>query len=382
MSKRLKINIILLATFALIGTLTLIVTNSFMRQLQADERQKIDLWVMGIKQLATTTDTNQDYTYTFEVMRSNSTIPVILVDNNGNVTHSMNIAASKMNTPEKVAKIIERMSKKNEPIVFTLYDDEKNTVYYDDSTTLRQLSIYPYVLLFIILAFVIISYFAISQSWRAEQNGIWVGLAKETAHQLGTPTSSLMACVELLRQESATPQVVEELSKDIKRLERITLRFSKIGSNPDLNTTNLIELVSNSVLYLSGRISSHVKIAQTYDLNGSVMVMANQTLMEWVIENLIKNGVDAMQGKGTITIGISESAKQIFVDISDTGKGIPRANFKTVFNPGYTTKDRGWGLGLTLTKRIVEDYHRGKIFVLKSDINRGTTFRMVLKKPL
>lgn len=381
-TKRLKINITILSVFALIGAITLIITNRFVQQLSTEERQKIDLWVMGIRQLATVNYEVQDYDYTFilEVLHNNKTIPVILVDNSGKVTNYMNISASRMANPHKVRRIIARMSRSHQPIVFTLYDDVTNTVYYDDSITLKRLSLYPYILLVVILVFVLTAYFIISQSWRAEQNDVWIGLAKETAHQLGTPTSSLMACLELLRQQDIEPKITEELGKDIDRLERITRRFSKIGSNPDLQEINLIALVDSSISYLSSRLSAHVHICANYNSAGKIWVLGNSTLLEWVFENIVKNGVDAMQGSGQITINIIDNTQLVFVDISDQGKGIARSNFRTVFNPGYTTKKRGWGLGLTLTKRIVEEYHRGKIFVLKSEINRGTTFRIVLKK--
>lgn len=381
-SKRLKINIAILIVFAIIGAFTLTITNRFVEQLSAEERQKIDLWVMGIKQLATITDNDQDYTFTFEVLKNNNTIPVILVDNNGEVTNYMNISASKMGNHQKVSNIIANMSQSHEPIVFTLYDDVTNTVYYDDSITLKRLSLYPYILLAIILVFVLIAYYVISQSWRAEQNDVWVGLAKETAHQLGTPTSSLMACLELLRDQNVTPNITDELSKDINRLERIAKRFSKIGSNPELGDLNLVELLNSSVSYLSGRISAQVRIAQNYNPNNKIWIMGNPTLLEWVFENIVKNSVDAMQGAGQINISIIDNTQLVFIDISDTGKGIARGSYRTVFNPGYTTKKRGWGLGLTLTKRIVEEYHRGKIFVLKSEVNKGTTFRIVLRKKL
>ncbi len=375
---RLKINQVLLLIFSVIGTAVMLVSNRFVQQLSDEERQKIDLWVMAIKQLALPDKSDSEYTFTFEVLRNNRTIPVVLVDGQGRVLDYMNIAQSQMDTPAKVEQMLERMARKHAPIEFLLYDEEKNIVYYDDSSTLKRLSLYPYVLLAVILAFIVISYYAIQQSLRAEQNGVWVGLAKETAHQLGTPTSSLMACLDLLRQEALPQGVVDELAKDIHRLERITQRFSKIGSRPDLQLVDIGGLVEGAVSYLSGRLSRQVSFA-THLPSVPLSVQANPTLMEWVLENLVKNGVDAMQGVGRIDVSVSQAGDWVCVDVADTGRGIARSNFKAVFNPGFTTKSRGWGLGLTLAKRIVEDYHHGRIFVHSSELMRGTTFRVMLR---
>ena len=373
-----KINQLLLLIFSVIGVAVLLVTNRFVKQLAYEERQKIDLWVMGVRELANPDRTDRDYTFIFEVLQNNRTIPVVLVDNQGRVVNYMNIAPSLMDTPERAAATIERMARAHEPIEFALYDDEKNTVYYDDSSTLKRLALYPYVLLAVILAFIIVSYYFVRQSLRAEQNGVWVGMAKETAHQLGTPISSLMACLELLRLEPAQPGVIDELSKDIQRLDRIAQRFSKIGSQPDLRPIDLCELIAGSVAYLSGRLSKRVRFC-THLPQHPLMVLGSPTLLEWVVENLVKNGVDAMQGHGQIDVELSEADGWVCLDVSDTGQGIARGNFKAVFNPGFTTKSRGWGLGLTLAKRIVDGYHRGRIFVLRSEPHRGTTFRVMLR---
>ena len=334
---------------------------------------------MGIKELANPDRTDGDYTFIFEVLENNRTIPVVLVDNQGNVANYMNIAPGQMDTPERVAATIERMARAHEPIEFVLADDEKNTVYYDDSSTLKRLALYPYVLLAVILAFIIVSYYFVRQSLRAEQNGVWVGMAKETAHQLGTPISSLMACLELLRMEPEPPSVTDELAKDVARLDRIAQRFSKIGSQPDLKPIDLRELIVASVDYLSERLSRRVRFC-THLPQHPVMVQGSSTLLEWVVENLVKNGVDAMQGHGQIDVVLTEVEGWAHLDVSDTGQGIARSNFKAVFNPGFTTKSRGWGLGLTLAKRIVADYHRGRIFVLRSEPQRGTTFRVMLRR--
>lgn len=374
-----KINQLLLLIFSIIGLTVTFVTNRFIEQLEYEERQKIDLWVMGIKELANPERTDGDYTFIFEVLQNNRTIPVVLVDNQGRVANYMNIAPSQMDTPERVSATIERMARAHKPIEFELADDEKNTVYYDDSSTLKRLALYPYVLLAVIMAFILVSYYFVRQSLRAEQNGVWVGMAKETAHQLGTPISSLMACLELLKMEPEPPSVTDELAKDVARLNRIAQRFSKIGSQPDLRRIDLGELVLGSVDYLSERLSKRVRFC-THLPQQPVLVQGSTTLLEWVVENLVKNGVDAMQGHGQIDVVLSEADGWALLDVSDTGQGIARSNFKAVFNPGFTTKSRGWGLGLTLAKRIVDDYHRGRIFVLRSEPQRGTTFRVMLRR--
>ena len=272
------------------------------------------------------------------------------------------------------------MKAEHEPIEINLLHDVKNYVYYMDSTTLKKLSYYPYIQLLIIILFVVISYYAFSQSRKAERNGIWVGMAKETAHQLGTPTSSLMACLTILRENSPNDLVLNELEKDIHRLEIITDRFSKIGSAPSLNKNNLVEMLDKSVEYLQTRVSKNVVFQKEYAIKEAINIPLNVTLMEWVIENIVKNSVDAMNGVGTLTFNIIDNTQVVFVDIVDTGRGIPKSKFKDVFRPGYTTKSRGWGLGLTLSKRIVEEYHNGKIFIKSSEINKGTAFRIVLPK--
>lgn len=370
----------LLILAASIGLSTIIITNRFVKQLSLEEKKKIDLWVAGIRELANLSNSERDFTFIFEVIENNSTVPVLLTDEEGNVRSYRNIDERQLRDSLSTAKLIEKMKLEHEPIQIDLLHDEKNYVYYMDSTTLKKLSYYPYVQLLIITLFILISYYAFSQSRRAERNGIWVGMAKETAHQLGTPTSSLMACLAILRENPADSLVLSELEKDIHRLEVITERFSKIGSAPSLSSNNLVEMLDKSIAYLKTRVPKGIVFRLEQSCKGEMAIPMNVTLMEWVVESIVKNSVDAMNGVGTLTFSIIDNTQVVFVDIIDTGRGIPKSKFKDVFRPGYTTKSRGWGLGLTLSQRIVEEYHRGKIFVKVSELNKGTAFRIVLPK--
>ncbi len=377
---RVKTNFILLMLAGFIGLSTIVITNRFVHQLSLEEKKKIDLWVAGIRELTNLTDNEKDFTFIFEVIQNNSTVPVLLTDEEGNVQSYRNIDKEQFKDSLSTAKLIKKMKSEHEPIEINLLHDVKNYVYYMDSTTLKKLSYYPYIQLLIIILFVLVSYYAFSQSRKAERNGIWVGMAKETAHQLGTPTSSLMACLTILRENSPNNLVLNELEKDIHRLEVITDRFSKIGSTPSLNKNNLVEMLDKSVEYLQTRVSKNVVFQKEYTFKEAINIPLNVTLMEWVVENIVKNSVDAMNGAGTLTFNIIDNTQVVFIDIVDTGRGIPKSKFKDVFRPGYTTKSRGWGLGLTLSKRIVEEYHNGKIFIKSSEINKGTAFRIVLPK--
>jgi len=269
------------------------------------------------------------------------------------------------------------MKKEKEPIVINLSNSNKNYIYYHESYLLQQLTYYPFIQLGVILLFIVVAYLAFSASRKAEQNQVWVGLTKETAHQLGTPTSSLMAWSELMKERLPEIELVSELEKDVKRLEIITERFSKIGSKPTLKPTNLLETIISAVEYLKNRTSDKIIFKFEFP-EEETTILLNRSLFEWVIENLCKNSVDAISNEGKITIGVKELKNKILIDIADTGKGIPKSKYNTIFNPGYTTKTRGWGLGLSLVKRIVENYHKGKIFVLNSEIGKGTTIRIVL----
>jgi two-component system, sporulation sensor kinase D len=315
-----------------------------------------------------------------EIVVNSATVPVLYTDHTGaHVIAAGNIDPDDLQDSLRIRKTIALMEAQNQPIIVELDGGEKNVIYYQESLLLTQLKFYPYVQLGIFGVFLLVAYSLFSTARKSEQNQVWVGMAKETAHQLGTPLSSLIAWVELLKLKGIEEEVTSEIEKDIKRLETITERFSKIGSKPELDPEKIVAVMKSSISYLQIRVSNKV----SFYLNSNsdeILAPINIPLFEWVIENLCKNAIDAMNGNGIITVDIHENSKDIFIDITDTGKGISKTNLKNVFQPGYTTKKRGWGLGLTLVKRIIEIYHSGKIFVKKSELNKGTTFRIILNK--
>lgn len=316
-----------------------------------------------------------------EVVINSASVPVIITDSTKqNILAFGNIDSTKILNKKYREKTMKAMLSENEPIKVDLSEQGVRYIFYRDSSLLVQLRFYPYVQLAIVGLFLFIAYLLFSISRRSEQNQVWVGLAKETAHQLGTPLSSMMAWIELMRMEGRDGEVVREIEKDVLRLETITERFSKIGSLASLEEENLVKLIYGTVDYIKSRTSKNIKFSINQPEDMTIVAPVNHNLFEWVIENLCKNAVDAMSGIGEISIEITEDEKQVYIDISDTGKGIPRSKFKTVFNPGFTSKKRGWGLGLSLSKRIVETYHSGRIFVKTSAPNKGTTFRIVLNK--
>ncbi|MDD3685627.1 MAG: HAMP domain-containing sensor histidine kinase [Bacteroidales bacterium] len=372
----------LLVLFAiLIGGLSLWYTNNLMEKLSLEEHKRIELWAQATQELINS-DPEQDVSFLFEVLRNNETIPVILVDMEDNVISYRNLDTIKMEEAEYRKNKLEEFKNNNKEHFVIKTDDgtELNKIYYSDSNLLRKLHYYPYFQLGIVFLFILVSYFAFSVSRRAEQDQVWLGMSKETAHQLGTPISSLMAWLEILRETRNDPVLIEELEKDIRRLEKITARFSKIGSQPQLESQNLFEVLNNSVNYIKSRVPKTIEITTVFPENETIFIPINSELFEWVIENICKNAVDAIGEKGKIIVSAGSSQGSVFIDISDNGKGIPKAHHKTVFNPGYTTKNRGWGLGLSLAKRIVEQYHRGKVFVKHSEPGIGTTFRIVFRK--
>lgn len=381
LKQRWKIFLLLVAI--VIGFASLFITNGLVRELSQEERKKIELWAEAIRELSQLTnldDTTQNFTIISEVLQNNTTVPVILADENDNMLSFRNISPLKLDTKEEVDRMIASMKSLKEPIEVKLLDDSKNFVYYKDSTTLTQLTYYPYIQLIIIVLFILASYYAFSQSRKSEQNRVWVGMAKETAHQLGTPTSSLLAWLEILKDTNLSQEMIYEFGKDVARLEKVVDRFSKIGSIPSLKPINLIEVVNNTIKYLQNRTSSKVTFIKNYDETDNLIVPLNDTLFEWVLENIAKNAVDAIHSSGEVAFSITDNTQVVYIDITDTGKGIPRSHYKTIFQPGYTTKTRGWGLGLTLSKRIIEEYHNGKIFVNYSEIEKGTSIRIVVKK--
>jgi len=311
------------------------------------------------------------------IIANNTTIPVIMTDVNNNLLSSLNVKEPSTHVDKFYKKEIERFKRKNPPIEVRL-DNTIQYIYYDDSYLLKELRYFPYVQMGVIIIFLIVVYLAFSATKKAEQNQVWVGLSKETAHQLGTPISSLLAWLELLKAKY-DDKLLQEMGKDVDRLSIIAERFSKIGSAPELKVVNLKEVVQNATQYISKRTSQKVNIQCHFLGEEPMLIQLNVPLFEWVIENLCKNAVDAMEGNGEIDIYIQKKHNEYVIDVKDTGKGIEKKQFKTIFNTGFTTKERGWGLGLSLAKRIIEEYHQGKIFVKQSEIKKGTVFRIILK---
>ena len=339
----------------------------------------MELWAEATRVLANK-QSGGDLTFVLKVIIDNETVPVILADKEGNVLSFVNLDSARAEQPGWLAEQLEIMKEENEAIEVAIGDDYFQYIYFKSSTLLTQLKYFPYIQLGVISLFILVSYFAFSSSRKAEQNQVWMGLAKETAHQLGTPLSSIMAWLEVLRTKSVDEGTLEEFEKDVKRLETITERFSKIGSTPNLVPLSLNTILEEAVTYISNRVSKKVEFSMDFEETKDVLAPLNKSLFEWVIENLCKNAVDAMNGVGKIRIQVSDRTQFVYIDITDTGKGLAKSAFKRIFEPGFTTKRRGWGLGLSLCKRIIENYHGGKIFVKSSEINRGTTFRVVLRK--
>jgi len=388
-NSKIKWIVVIVSTLISIGSLYY--TNILVNQLKAREKQQVLLFAKAIE-YTVNEDLNTNVLFVAEeIINKNNSIPTILVDDKGEVVNVRNVHIDSTQSKGKIRSQlqleIQRMGEVYEPITIQFKDPTNNNevfgfqkLYYKNSFLLTQINAYPYVQLSVIALFGFISYLAFTYSKAAEQNRVWVGLAKETAHQLGTPLSSLLAWIEVLREDPdlKNKEIVTELEKDTRKLTIVTERFSSIGSTPVLKQENVVGLINNVIYYLRTRISSKVKI-DVFTLSENIQVMVHPPLFEWVVENLCKNAVDAIGGSGTIAIKILRgSDRKVFIDISDTGKGIPRSKMSMVFKPGFTTKKRGWGLGLTLAKRIIESYHNGKIFVKSSDENQGTTFRIAL----
>lgn len=387
-----KIKWIVLVISVVISISSVFYTDALVDQLKEREKQQVVLFAKAIEYTANANENAAgDVNFVAqEILFQNNSIPIIQADEKKKILDYRNIQVEYQWTPERKEKFLqlemEDMGETYDPIIVPLRDPQTNEVfatqyiYYENSFLLTQIIAYPYVQLSVIAIFGIIAYMAFNYSKAAEQNRVWVGLAKETAHQLGTPLSSLMAWIEVLRDDPdlKNKEIVTELEKDIRKLTVVTERFSSIGSTPVLRQENVVALINNVIHYLRPRVSSKVRI-DVFTLSENIQVMVHPPLFEWVVENLCKNAVDAIGGSGTIAIKILRgSDSKVFIDISDTGKGIPRSKIAMVFRPGFTTKKRGWGLGLTLAKRIIESYHNGKIFVKSSEENQGTTFRIAL----
>ncbi len=377
-----KWKIILLSFAALIFVLSLIYTNKLMKDLRQEEYRRMELWSHAMGEFINS-DPETDIGFLFEVLENNQTIPVILVDaDNETIISYRNLDTIKMENAEYAADKLEEFRNNGKESFSIIGPDGEvmNTIYYSDSLLLKKLQYYPYIQLILIAIFIIMGYIVLNVSRRSEQNHVWLGMSKETAHQLGTPISSLMAWLEIMRDEHGETEMFSEVEKDVKRLEKIAARFSKIGSKPNLHENELVGCIRNTISYLKTRIPATIHLETNITDTDEIYLPLNVELFEWVIENLCKNAVDAIGTNGTIRITIESDDKNVGIEISDTGKGISKSDFKNVFKPGYTTKNRGWGLGLSLAKRIVEEYHGGKIFVKSSEIGKGTTFRINLKK--
>lgn len=374
MRPRLSLTYLFVILAIVVAFLSLLLSNRLVKELAGEERRKMEVWAMATESMMM--DEDMDMSLVLHILEGNTTIPMILYDKNSGSLIPRNIRLQEGKGGSYLQAKMEEFGRKRDPIV--LYEMNQ-LLYYDDSHTLKMLQLYPYFQLLVIALFVGLAFFALNRSQRAERDRVWVGLSKETAHQLGTPISSLMAWMEYMRLKEVDQQMLVEIDKDIARLQMIAERFSKIGSVSGLSPVDLREAVTYSLVYLEKRVSREVTFYTRFP-EYPVNVNLNEPLFGWVIENLVKNGIDAMQGQGTITFNISEKGKQVFLDISDTGKGIHKSKFRTIFSPGYTTKERGWGLGLTLVKRIMEENHKGEIFVKRSEAGKGTTFRIQLKK--
>lgn len=380
-----KVKIFLVIAAVIIAVASLVVSHFLTCDLENEERNKMEVWAEAMRSL-NMADENTDLNLVLKVINENNTIPVIVMDRHGNVQTFRNLNIKGENYSDsllKVASIGNRLVNNGKSIKIALSDsvrNDYNIVCYDDSLMLKRLAYYPYVQLGIVLIFVVVAIFALLTSKRAEQNKVWVGLSKETAHQLGTPISSLMAWVEILKENHPEDELVPEIANDVNRLQLIADRFSKIGSTPDLTEGSLVAVADNVVEYMNRRTSRNVHILKNCS-EDDVRAYMNAPLFEWVMENLCKNAVDAMGANGgTITISVFNSRDKAVVEVADTGKGIPRKDIGNVFRPGFTTKKRGWGLGLSLAKRIVEEYHKGRIFVKSSEPNKGTTFRIEMPR--
>ena len=369
----------LLLIAVLIGMGSLIYTESLVSKLKVQERRNVQLWAEATR-LISLPDTSQNVEFLSTIIENNNTVPVILTDESDSIISVRNFDAHKTGDYRYIKEQLEKIKERNKPIVNNLEKGHYNLIYYKDSIILTMLIYYPYIQLGIIIFFILVSYLAFRSSRKAEQNQVWVGMSKETAHQLGTPTSSLAGWIEILEQKHPGISITKELALDVQRLEKITERFSRIGSKPVIKSDNIIGIISRTVDYLKLRTSSKVKIITDYNPDEKVVVPVNAALFEWVIENVFKNAVDSMEGSGEITVRITETERHALIDISDTGKGIPKSAFKKIFNPGFTTKQRGWGLGLSLAKRIIEEYHNGKIFVRHSEVGKGSCIRIVMNR--
>jgi hypothetical protein len=368
---------IIISSLLIVG-LILWNTSIFFERLKQDEREKMEIWAAA-QAFLDKADEDTDIALTLQILNKNTSIPTIWVDENEKIIDGMNISPETRNNPKKLQDYLNLLKEENEPIEMVLGKNQVHKIYYGDSPLLTKIKFYPIGLLLIIFLFIGVVYFFYTTTKSSEQNKLWAGMAKETAHQIGTPLSSLIGWTEILKEEHVNKSYISEIEKDIERLLTITDRFSKIGSAPILSKTEIIQATKESFAYLKSRSSDLIEF-EISTPDSPIYVNLNETLYSWTIENLVKNAMDAMRGKGKLSIEIKQDSNRVFIYIKDNGKGISRSKHNLIFEPGYTSKKRGWGLGLSLAKRIIEEYHKGKIRVFESEIKKGTTFQIALKK--
>ena len=378
--KRLNSNILSIGITLLLVIVVVVsslVTSHIVEQFEQEEQKKIELWAEATRQFILAGE-NENIDLLLQVMEGNTTIPVYMVDTNYNLLLSRNVPEPKRNIEQFYAKKINELRATQEPIEVRISNNVMQYIYYEQSSTLQWLSFFPYIQLIVMLALAGLAAIALLMVQRSEKNSLWVGLSKETAHQLGTPISSLNAWNELLKSTYPDDPLLPQMDEDIRRLQMIAERFSKIGSQPTLEERELVPIIQSAMEYMRARTSNKILYELQAEEAADAQAMLCAPLFEWVIENICKNAIDSMEGKGSITICVHNADNRLYIDITDTGKGIDRRKFKRIFQPGYTSKKRGWGLGLSLSKRIIENYHRGKLFVKQSQLGVGTTFRIVL----
>jgi len=368
-----------IAVSFVIVTLILWNTYTFFQKFKTEERVKMEILAEAQKEIGSISDLNASVTLPLKVIENNNSIPMILVDEKGDILYTQNLDSIKSLNPNFIENQLAIMKNQNEPITISYDGKNKQFIYYKDSDLLNKLTYYPIALILILILFLTVIYLFYSSNKAAETNRLWTGMAKETAHQIGTPLSSLLGWISILKMEKVDETYIDEIEKDVYRLNTIANRFSKIGSVPELKSENIISVTNQAFDYLESRSSKQISFSFKTD-EKEIKTKLNKELFGWVIENLIKNAIDAMQGKGKLQLEISQTQKKVKIIVSDTGKGMPKKLFKQIFKPGFTTKKRGWGLGLSLSKRIIEDYHKGKIFVKKSELGKGTTFQIVLDR--
>ena len=375
--------VVVLALATIFIALSLLLTNRMAEALHHKEKHDVELWAAAMERV--NRDAMGDYLndpLITSIINNRNNIPFIITDENLRVISSHLIPAEVINSPERLHRALDRMAKDNMPIVVKFWwtSAHNHIIFYGHSLTLQTLYIFPYVQFAFIVVFVLVVFMAFRSIKQSEQSRVWVGLAKETAHQLGTPTSSLLGWIEYLREQPVDQSAVDEMQKDLTHLMKIVDRFSKIGSETPLTVESLNEVVGDSVMYFRKRIPRNVVLDYNGLATDTINAKINITLFEWVVENLMKNALDALQGHGEIRVTLGSDRKYVWVEVADTGKGIPKSKWKRIFEPGYTTKTRGWGLGLSLSRRIIEEYHKGKIAVVESELGKGTTIRITLKK--